>query len=106
MEGETVVLATSVGPLHVVVPCRIAYVVDEVDTFGFAYVTLPGHPECGEEAFMLERIADGITFTMSSHSRPTELLAQLGGPVSRLIQRRANQAYIEGMRRYVTEHRG
>jgi uncharacterized protein (UPF0548 family) len=103
VEGETVVLAAAVGPLHVVIPCRIVYVVDEADRFGFAYVTLPGHPECGEEAFMLERSNDEITFTMSSHSRPAELLAQLGAPVSRAVQRRANHAYIEGLRKYVAD---
>ncbi len=106
VEGETVVLAATVGLLHVVIPCRIVYVVDEPNCFGFAYVTLPGHPECGEEAFMLDRSGQGITFTMSSHSRPAELLPKLGAPVSRAVQRRANHAYIEGMRRYVADHRG
>jgi uncharacterized protein (UPF0548 family) len=106
VEGETVVLAATVGPLHIVIPCRIVYVLDEENRFGFAYVTLPGHPECGEEAFMLERRGDDVVFTMSSHSRPAELLAQLGAPASRAVQRRANHAYIEGMRKYVEERCG
>ncbi len=37
------------GPMRV--PCRVVYVVDEPDRRGFAYGTLPGHPETGEELF-------------------------------------------------------
>ena len=37
------------GPLRA--PCRVVYVVDEPDRRGFAYGTLPGHPETGEELF-------------------------------------------------------
>ena len=100
--GETVVVCVRVGPLHALIPCRISYVVDEPRQFGFAYVTLPGHPECGEESFMLSRSDDGsVVFTMTSHSHPAELLARLGGPVSRLIQRRTNFGYIAGMRAYI-----
>ena len=37
--------------------CRIVYVVDEsgpISKFGFAYGTLPGHVESGEERFLIE----------------------------------------------------
>ncbi len=37
------------GPLRA--PCRVVYVIDEPDRRGFAYGTLPGHPESGEELF-------------------------------------------------------
>jgi uncharacterized protein (UPF0548 family) len=100
---QTVVLyGPVVGPLQVIIPCRISYVVDEPTRFGFAYITLPGHPECGEEAFMLSRDEAAVVFTMSSYSRPAELLSRLGGPVSRVIQRRTNDAYIDGMRRFIS----
>ncbi|HVT76088.1 MAG TPA: DUF1990 domain-containing protein [Acidimicrobiales bacterium] len=100
--GQTVIASGAVaGPLHVIIPCRISHVVDEADRFGFTYVTLPGHPECGEETFMLSRDGEEVAFTMSSYSHPAELLARLGGPVSRLVQRRTNHAYIAGMRAFV-----
>jgi uncharacterized protein (UPF0548 family) len=35
------------GPIRV--PCRVVYVLDEPERRGFAYGTLPGHPESGEE---------------------------------------------------------
>ena len=34
-------------------PCRVVYVVDEPHVRGFAYGTLPGHPESGEERFVV-----------------------------------------------------
>src|SRR5258705_3252907 len=39
------------GPVRA--PCRGVYVVDEPDRRGFAYGTLPGHAESGEEQFVL-----------------------------------------------------
>src|SRR6516164_10918085 len=36
-------------------PCRVVYVVDEPDIRGFAYGTLPGHPESGEARFVVRR---------------------------------------------------
>ncbi|HEV8560641.1 MAG TPA: DUF1990 family protein [Actinophytocola sp.] len=48
-------------------PGRVVHVVEEEHRRGFAYGTLPGHPECGEEAFLLERHADG-TVTCSRTS--------------------------------------
>ena len=57
--GETVLVLAGFGPLQVVAPCRVVYVVDEPDCFGFAYGTLPGHPEEGEEAFVIQRRGNG-----------------------------------------------
>ncbi len=106
VEGATVVAATKAGPLHVLIPCRIVYVVDEADRFGFAYATLPGHPECGEESFIVSKAAGGeITFTVSAHSRHAELLAKLGAPVSRIVQRQTNNAYIAGLAAFVDRQR-
>ena len=100
-EGETIVATVSLGPLHVLIPCRIVYVIDEPEVFGFAYATLPGHPECGEEAFLVEIHDDDVTFTVSAHSQPAELLSKLGGPISRGVQRRTNHAYVKGLRAFV-----
>src|ERR1700722_11832293 len=36
-------------------PCRVVYVIDEPDIRGFAYGTLEGHPESGEERFVVHR---------------------------------------------------
>ena len=48
VEVATVVLVGVMGLLRA--PCRVVYVIDEPDVRGFGYGTLPGHPECGDEA--------------------------------------------------------
>ena len=90
----------SSGPelLTTVAPCRVVYIVDEPDRFGFAYGTLPGHPEQGEEAFVVAKADDGaVRFTITAFSRPKEALARLGGPVTRFVQKRATKAYLDAM---------
>jgi len=92
-----------VRPLWVVAPCRIAYATDDSAHFGFAYGTLPGHPESGEEAFQLVRDQnDEVRFEVVLFSRPASSIARLGAPAARAIQRRTVRRYLEGVRRYVT----
>ena len=53
------------------------YVTNQPDRQGFAYGTLPGHPECGEEAFIVEQHDDGaVTFAITAFSRPATLQAK------------------------------
>ncbi|MGN6324645.1 DUF1990 family protein [Pseudolysinimonas sp.] len=69
------------------IPARVVYVVDEPGRRGFAYGTLPGHPERGEEAFIVERLADdSVWLVIRAFSRPAGLLVWLGAPVARLLQ--------------------
>jgi len=72
--------------------CRIVYVVDEEDPvkrFGFAYGTLAEHAESGEERFTVEwDRGDTIWYDILAFSRPRNLLARLGYPLSRLLQKR------------------
>jgi uncharacterized protein (UPF0548 family) len=50
VEGAVAVVRVGWGRLGVDAPVRVVYVIDEADRQGFAYGTLPGHPESGEEA--------------------------------------------------------
>jgi uncharacterized protein (UPF0548 family) len=101
-EGTTVVLVTRLGPASVLAACRVVAVVDERERFGFAYGTLPLHPESGEEAFVVERGADdAVRFRVVAVSRPASPLARLGAPVARLVQRRVTSGYLEALRRAV-----
>ena len=69
--------------------CRIVYTVDEPGRFGYAYGTLPGHVERGEELFLLEQAPDGmVTYHIRAVSRPRFWLARLGYPLVRFFQRR------------------
>ena len=75
---------------------RIVYVIDEVAAspasprrFGFAYGTLPGHAESGEERFVVEQLADGsVWYDLTAFSRPRYWGARLARPVTRMLQRR------------------
>lgn len=96
--GTVVSMSLGVGPLALRIPCRVVEVVDEPHKQGFAYATLPGHPECGEEWFVLEQTPDGrVRLTVSAVSRPATLLARLGGPVSRVVQRCMTRRYLKAL---------
>ncbi len=97
-QGGTVLLALPLGPLRAIAACRIIYVVSESSRFGFGYGTLPLHPEQGEESFVIERDPDGsVWFRVAAFSRPKDVLARLGAPVSRAIQRRVTNGYLRAM---------
>jgi uncharacterized protein (UPF0548 family) len=97
-DGETVVLLLRAARLWAPAPCRVVYVIDEPDKVGFAYGTLPGHPECGEVAFMLARGDDErVSFVVRSFSRRVDPLARLGAPLARLAQTRVTRRYIRAL---------
>jgi len=104
--GNTVLVLLGAGPVHVIAPCRIVYVVDEPDRFGFGYGTLPGHPERGEESFVAERDeSDAVRLSLRVFSRPDQFLVRLAGPVGTTVQNLALRAYGRGLRRYVDSER-
>lgn len=97
--GSVVLLGLGLGRLRLKAPCRVVYVVDEPQRRGFAYGTLPGHPEQGEEAFVVELHDDGdVSVTITAFSRPARWFARLGGPVSRLAQRTVTERYVRALR--------
>ena len=86
--------------------CRVVYVVDgagPVSKFGFAYGTLPGHVECGEERFLVEwdRGDDAVWYDILAFSRPHHVLTRLGYPVARRLQRRFGRDSAAAMLRAV-----
>lgn len=86
--------------------CRVVYVLDElapVPRFGFAYGTLPGHVEQGEERFLIEwdRTTDEVSYEILAFSRPRHPLARLGYPLVRLSQRRFREDSAAALRRIV-----
>jgi uncharacterized protein (UPF0548 family) len=97
-EGAVVAMRLGYGPVGLSIPCRVVYIIDEPDRHGFAYGTLPGHPESGEELFLLERGNDGSTsFTISAFSRPATALTRLGGPIARTVQRAMTGRYLRAI---------
>jgi uncharacterized protein (UPF0548 family) len=87
--GEVVAMQAKVMGLWWLNSCRIVYVVDNQDKFGFAYGTLPGHAECGEELFMVEKTSNGtVRYIIKAFSRPRVWVARLGYPIARAYQRK------------------
>ncbi|MER6570505.1 DUF1990 domain-containing protein [Streptomyces sp. NPDC001093] len=68
-------------------PCRIIWTAEEPRRTGWAYGTLEGHPECGEEAFVVDRTGDGtVWLTVAAFSKPAKWYAKAGGPATRGLQ--------------------
>lgn len=77
-----------------VLPTRILYVIDDetadIVRFGFAYGTVEGHWEQGEERFLVEwdRRDDSVWYDLLVFSRPRHPLARLAYPYTRHKQAR------------------
>src|SRR6185503_5050181 len=74
------------GPVRA--PCRVVYVVDEPDRRGFAYGTLPGHAESGEELFLVSDApaTENVYADVTAFSRHGTWWSRLASPVTSLIQ--------------------
>jgi uncharacterized protein (UPF0548 family) len=92
-------------------PARIVFLVDDVDArmrrSGFAYGTLQGHGERGEETFIIEWLHadDSVWYDLRSFSRPGQLLTTLGYPIARMLQKRFARESTRTMLKAVGEGR-
>jgi uncharacterized protein (UPF0548 family) len=74
------------------------YLIEEPGRTGFAYGTLPGHPESGEQLFLLEQADDGsLTFSITAFSKAATALARAGGPITRWVQDRMASRYLAAL---------
>ena len=96
-EGQTVAIAAPLPIGFVDVVCRVVTVIAEPDRAGFAYGTLPTHPERGEESFVVTRHGAGTRFDIVAVSRPAHPLARLVPPVARRLQAAAVRRYLDAM---------
>jgi uncharacterized protein (UPF0548 family) len=100
--GASVVITLGSPFLALVAPCRIVGVIDEEARWGFAYGTLPGYPEQGEEAFLVSISPDHtVRFEIVAFSRPAELLVRLAGPIARTLQKVGANGYLRALRKFV-----
>jgi len=84
--------------MWMLMPARIVYGIDGVverfglnaEQFGFAYGTLPGHPERGEERFLVEwdRTDGSVWYDLLAVSRPAHWMARVGYLYARYEQAR------------------
>ena len=85
------------GPVRA--PCRVVYVVDEPDRRGFAYGTLPGHAESGEERFVVryDPATDVVYAEVVAFSRHVTWWSRLGSPVTSAAQRVITERYLRAL---------
>ncbi|MGO4652270.1 DUF1990 family protein [Arthrobacter sp. 2RAF22] len=69
-EGDRVTVTARLFGVNIVEPVEVVTVLREPDRVGFAYRTLPGHPVCGEEAFIVHRNGGEVCLTVRSLTRP------------------------------------
>lgn len=102
--GARVVSGFGVGPFRINAPCEVVWVHPRLpggapQSAGFAYGTLPGHPERGEEAFEVEIDAQGRVFLkITAFSRHSNWFYMAGGALARRAQSLITSRYIEGAR--------
>ncbi|MFG2756009.1 DUF1990 family protein [Streptomyces wuyuanensis] len=102
--GASVEVSIGAGPLRFRAPCRVVWTAREPDRIGFAYGTLSGHPERGEESFLAELAADGtVWFTVTAFSRPARWYTRLAGPLVPVLQRWYARRLGTTLRRLVAE---
>jgi uncharacterized protein (UPF0548 family) len=106
-EGETVAVLIRAFGLWWLNAARIVYAVDEaaesIERYGFAYGTLPGHVEAGEERFLVEwnRNDDSVWYDIRAFSRPRHVLTRLGKWQVRRMQQRFRDDSATAMLRAV-----
>ena len=110
-EGELVGTLARVFGLWAVNVCRIVFVVEEegpVARYGFAYGTLPGHAECGEERFQVEwhRSDDSVWYDIRAVSKPGGWWVRLAYPLTRRLQRRFGRDSLRALAEAVQETPG
>ncbi len=88
---------------------RIVYAFDEAtydangevvkEQFGFAYGTLADHAECGEERFAVEwlRADDSVWYDLYAFSKPRHILARVGKPFARMLQKKFARDSMQAM---------
>jgi uncharacterized protein (UPF0548 family) len=88
------VVVVRMGPVGA--PCRVVYVVDEDNRRGFAYGTLPGHPESGEELFAVryDPSTDAVHAEVTAFSRHATWWSKAAAPITALGQRFVTRRYL------------
>jgi len=96
--GTRVVMRLGLGPFAFRIPCLVVWAERMPDRCGFAYGTLPGHPERGEERFELELVPNGdVVFRIVAFSAPGRWFTRLGAPVGRGIQAWMTRRYLRAL---------
>lgn len=91
-------LVARLGPLRVHEPIEVVAIVDEPNRVGYAYGTLSGHPVTGEEAFLVDRRADGsVWLTVRSATWPARGWWRTVSALVRVAQHIYRRRYLRSL---------
>lgn len=102
--GARVAVHVSTFGLWTLNPARVLYVLEEPGLhYGYAYGTLPGHVEAGEELFLVRRdpSSERVEYAILAYSRAAHPLVRLARPLARRAQRRFAFESCRAMQRAV-----
>lgn len=97
--GTRFATGLGLGSLRLWVPCEIVWEVDEAERYGFGFGTLDGHPECGEEAFLVSVVDGAVWFDVLAFSRPARWWVRVGHVFARKLQAHVTDRYVRSMER-------
>jgi uncharacterized protein (UPF0548 family) len=91
------VVIVGMGPIRA--PCRVVYVIDEDNRRGFAYGTLRGHPESGEELFAVryDPSTGDVHAEVTAFSRHATWWSKAAAPITALFQRVVTRRYLTAL---------
>lgn len=97
-EGTRVTMRLGLGILSFRIPCLVVWAERTETLAGFAYGTLPGHPERGEERFTLTLLPSGeVVFEIAAFSAPGRWFTRIGAPAGRLVQSWMTRRYLRAL---------
>ena len=96
--GATVGIAARTFGVWMRFACRVVDLDEAANRFGFTYATLTGHPERGQERFVLSLADDGrVDLIITARSAGGWWVTRLAGPIARTLQRRFTERYAAAM---------
>lgn len=96
--GTRVTMRLGLGILSFRIPCLVVWAERGAAIAGFAYGTLPGHPERGEERFTLTLGPAGdVVFEIAAFSKPGRWFTRVGAPLGRLVQAWMTRRYLRAL---------
>ena len=96
--GSHLQMRLRLGPLVFTAPCVVVWTERSANLCGFAYGTLPGHPERGEERFEIHLAPSGeVVFQVIAFSAPARWFTHIAAPAARMVQARMTRRYLAAL---------
>lgn len=96
--GTRVRMLLRCGPVSFRIPCLVVWAERTPTRCGFAYGTLPGHPERGEERFEVVLTEGGdVVYRITAFSVPARWFTRVAPPLNRRVQAWMTGRYLDAL---------